>query len=51
MAYALGQLIGMAILVLVIVGIVRTMSRKDLSTKEKVLGEDRRRRPDQPPPR
>jgi hypothetical protein len=36
--FQLGQLVGLAILALVIFGIVRTFSRSDLTWREKVLG-------------
>lgn len=36
-AYNAGQLIGLVILALVIVGVVRTFSRDDLTLREKIL--------------
>ncbi len=42
-AYQAGQLIGLAILVLVIVGVARTFSRSDLTWREKILGKKRDR--------
>lgn len=41
MAYLLGYLIGLGILVAVIVGLVRTFTRKDLTWKEKLVGSKR----------
>ena len=37
-SFQAGQLVGLAILVLVVVGVVRTFSRSDLTWKEKVFG-------------
>ncbi len=41
MAFALGQLFGFAILIAVIVGVIRTISRRDLTLREKVLGKSK----------
>jgi hypothetical protein len=38
-AYAAGQLVGYLILAAVVIGLGRTFLRKDLSWREKVLGE------------
>lgn len=40
-AFQFGQLIGAAILVLVIIGVVRTLTRSDLTLREKILGESK----------
>lgn len=37
-AYNAGQLVGLAILALVVVGLVRTFTRDDLTLREKILG-------------
>lgn len=42
-AFGVGQLIGYLILVAVVVGVVRTLQRKDLSMREKLIGRRRRR--------
>ena len=42
-AYGLGQLLGLGILVLVGVGIVKTLTRSVVSTREKILGKRRAR--------
>ena len=38
MAYVLGQLFGVLILVAVVVGVVRTFTRRDLTLREKLVG-------------
>jgi hypothetical protein len=37
-AFQAGQVVGVLILVFVVVGVVRTFSRKDLTWREKLLG-------------
>ena len=37
-AFAAGQITGFVILALVVIGLVRTFSRDDLSLREKILG-------------
>jgi hypothetical protein len=42
-AFQAGQLVGLLVLVLVVVGLVRTFSRSDLSLREKILGKKKDR--------
>lgn len=37
-AFQAGQLVGLGILVLIVVGLIRTFSRTDLTWKEKIFG-------------
>ena len=41
--FQVGQLVGLRVLVLVVVGLVRTFSRSDLSLREKILGKKKDR--------
>lgn len=39
-SFQLGQVVGLLILVLVVVGLVRTFTRRDLTWKEKLFGDE-----------
>jgi hypothetical protein len=41
-SYQAGQLLGFLILAFVVVGVVRTFSRSDLTLREKILGEKKK---------
>ena len=40
-SFVAGEVVGVAVLVLVVVGVARTFARSDLSWREKVLGKKR----------